>query len=139
GQLSGAFKDDGVSGVTKKLDDMLGTGSILTDTIDALYSIFTSLVRIWRGLVLPVLKQFNAIIPRGIRPIEMVAPALEWVAEKGSWLQPILAGLVAGFFAFKGVSGILRGIAAAQALLSTVMAMNRIGLVVAAGAALAAG
>lgn len=138
-RMSGAFKKGGITGVTAELDDMLGTGSLLTDTVEALQSIFHSLGEIWTGLVLPVLKDFNEAIPRGIRPIELLATGLQWVADNGEWLQPILAGVLAGFLAFRVVSSILRGIAAAQALLNTVMAMNPIGLVVIALAALAAG
>ena len=134
-----AFQDDGLAGVVGELDDMLGTGDLLGDTFALLQSVFNSLGTIWRDLVLPVLIQFNEILPPWTSALGLVATFLAWVADNSEALQPILAALLGGFIAFKVVSGILRGIAAAQALLNTVMAMNPIGLVVVAIAALAAG
>ena len=137
--LSGAFSTGGITGVASELDSLMGTGDMLTGTIEALKSIFESLGTIWTDLVLPVLKDFNEMIPRGIRPIEIFAAGLRWIADNGETLQPILAALLGGFLAFKVISGILKAITAAQAALNLVMSMNPIGLVVTAIAALAAG
>lgn len=137
--LSGAFKTGGIHGVTEELDSMMGTGTLLTDTVGSLLSIFDSLGKIWEDLILPVLKDFNKAIPRGIRPLQLVAKTLEWIADHGKTLQPILAGLLAGFIAFRVVTGIIKAITIAQAAWNAVLAMNPIGLIVIAIAALAAG
>jgi hypothetical protein len=138
-KLSGAFKDSGILGVTQELDGMLGTGDLLTGTVEALQSIFESLGTIWTDLVVPVLTEFNELVPEGIRPIELLATGLGWVAENGEILQPVLAALLAGFIAFKVVTGIIRAVTAAQALLNVVMTANPIGLIIVAIAGLAAG
>lgn len=137
--LTGAFQDGGIYGVTAELDDMVGAGGLLSGTLDTLISIASSLFDIWKDLVLPVLKQFNKILPRSLSLLGLVADVLEWVAENGETLQPILAAVLAGFIAFKVVTGIIKAITAAQMLWNAAMAMNPIGLVVIAIAALAAG
>lgn len=137
--LADAFEADGPRGAVDAFDTLVGAGGLLTDTFDALSSIVDSLGTIWTDLLMPVLTDFNNAIPRGIRPIEVVAKGLEWVAENGEALQPILAGLLGGFIAFKVVTGIIQAATKAQAIWNAVMGMNPIGLVVIALAALAAG
>ena len=60
---------------------------------------------------------------------------------KDNWglIEPILAGILAGYVAFKTITGILKAIEMAQAALNLVMAANPIALVVLAIAALVAG
>ena len=139
GAFSQAWNTAGLAGVTGELDKMLGTGTLLSDTVAELQSIFQSLGGIWTDLILPVLEDFNDAIPRWIRPLGIVSKVLGWIADNGETLQPILFGLLATFIAFKVVSGILNAVAAAQALLNTVMTMNPVGLAIVAIAALAAG
>lgn len=137
--LSRAFKHGGIEGVASKLDGMVGSGGILTGVVVNLKSIWSSLGKVWTDLVLPVMKQFKDIIPSWTSGLGLVAAVLRFVAKNGKVLRPILAALLAGFLAFKVVSSIIKGITAAQTLLNVVMAMNPIGLVVIAIAALAAG
>lgn len=139
GNFFEAFKDDGIRGIVGELDDLLGTGDLLSGTFDILGAIFESLGTIWRDLVLPVLEQFNEILPPWTSGLGLVAAVLGFIADNAEVMQPILAALLGGFIAFKVVSGIFNLISGSITLMNTVMAMNPIGLVVVAIAALAAG
>lgn len=68
-----------------------------------------------------------------------VAAAIDFIRRNGETLIPIVGGIVAGFMAYKATIAVIQAVTAAQAALNVVMALNPIGLVIAAIAALAAG
>jgi len=74
--------------------------------------------------------------------INKVGDAVEWLKNNLDVIAPVI-GIVAGaFIAYKaamGISSLIQAVAEAQGILNMVMAMNPIGLVVVAIAALAAG
>lgn len=65
--------------------------------------------------------------------------AFEWISTHGDEVAEILKAIFAGFIAFKVVSGIIKAVTTAQALLNVVMMANPIGLIVVAIAGLVAG
>lgn len=63
-----------------------------------------------------------------------------WLADHGDVVKSVLGGILAGFLAYKTVTGVIRAVAAAQAFLNLVMSINPLGLIVIAiGALVAAG
>ena len=62
--------------------------------------------------------------------------AFEWISTHGDEVTGILKAIFAGFIAFKTITGIIKAVSAAQAVLNVVMAANPIGLIVIAVAGL---
>ena len=74
-------------------------------------------------------KVFNALLGSG-----------KWIIDNWGLIGPILAGILAGFMAYRTVEGVLKAITIAQGVLNLVMAANPISLVILAiGALVAAG
>ena len=74
-------------------------------------------------------KVFNALLASG-----------KWFIDNWGLIGPILAGILAGFMAYRTVEGVLKAITIAQGVLNLVMAANPISLVILAiGALVAAG
>ena len=74
-------------------------------------------------------KVFNALLASG-----------KWIIDNWGLIGPILAGILAGFMAYRTVEGVLKAITIAQGVLNLVMAANPISLVILAiGALVAAG
>lgn len=93
----------------------------------------------------------DTLINLATNGLELVKNAFMWIVDNGDWIVAILAGIVAGFAAFKAVTMIQTAVTAFKALataiqttglkqlvLNTIMSMNPVGLIVAAIAGLVA-
>jgi TP901 family phage tail tape measure protein len=147
GNLWSAFSEEGAGGAAEVIDNMFGNSGDLIGPIKAgietVTDVFGDVVTILRVAVIPAVSQvfqvFTSSLPLIIGPLGLVRAVLGFIADNAELLQPLVAGLVAGFLAFKTVTFVLGLVKGAMAALNVVMALNPIGLVVAAIAALVAG
>jgi len=134
-----AFRAEGTYGLAEVLDNMLGNTGKLIDPLMYVLDIFMDIGEIVKKLVVPAFKDVSKVMPNFLQPMKMARSVLGWVADNAKTLRPVLGALLAGFLAYKVVSGIIGAVTAAQAALNAVMMMNPIVLIVAALAALAYG
>lgn len=105
--------------------------------LSSLGTVFTEkIVPAIRDEVIPRLQAFGGYIRDEVVP--RVQALAEWIGRNRDFLIPFVAALGAGVVVFQAVVGITRAWAAAQTALNAVMAMNPVGLVIIAIAALVA-
>lgn len=95
------------------------------------------LVGVFQAEVLPRLQEFAGFV--GDEVVPRIRALAEWVGRNKEFFVPFVAALATGAAVFKTIVAVTQLWAAAQAALNVVLAMNPIGLVVVAIAALVAG
>lgn len=100
------------------------------NTIEAINS---SLEKANLPTIQEMIKKVADSISKGFKQANKVISKIDWqkVIKAIQILTPIVAGLLAGFMAYKMVVGVLNAVAVAQALLNAVMMMNPIALIIA--------
>lgn len=144
GNLFAVFRsgDDVAGGAAEVIDNMFGNTGALIGPITAVIEVAQDLWTIFRDGFLPVFRDLTSVIPSFLSPLDLLRSGLGFVADHATVLQPLLAGLLTGFVAFRTIAflqSILPAISAGFWALNAAMAANPIGLVVIAIAALVGG
>ena len=107
--------------------------AIVRGMADAFNSINTSLKNANLPSIQQMIKKLAENITKGFKQVNKVIAKIDWqkVITAIKILTPLVAGLLAGFMAYKMVVGVLNAVAVAQALLNAVMMMNPIALIIA--------
>lgn len=109
----------GLGDLMKRIDELQANGTLdkwadqATETMSALFDVAMS-------------------VGKAVGEVAM------FIINKWPLIGPVLAGVLAGFMAYKAVTGVIAAVTAAQAALNLVMSLNPIGLIVIAVAALIA-
>lgn len=100
------------------------------NTIEAINS---SLEKANLPTIQEMIKKVADSISKGFKQANKVISKIDWqkVITAIKILTPLVAGLLAGFMAYKTIVGVLNAVAVAQALLNAVMMMNPIVLIIA--------
>jgi tape measure domain-containing protein len=130
--------DDVAQGAGEIIDSMFGNTGALVGPVREFVLVLEDVWTVIREGVLPVFAELYSTMPSFLTPLGLARDLLGFVADHATVLQPILAGLLAGFIAYRTVTGIIQAITIAQMAWNAVMAMNPIGFVVMALAGLAA-
>lgn len=131
--------EDVAQGAGEVIDNMLGNTGALVGPVREFILVLQDVWTVLRDGVIPVFVEFYDALPSFITPLGLARDALGFVAEHATTLQPILAGLLTGFLAFKVVTGVIQAVTVAQAALNFVLTANPIGILVVAIAALVGG
>ena len=107
--------------------------AIVRGMADAFNSINTSLQKAKLPTIQQMIEKLTKKITDGFKAVNSFIAKIDWnkVIKAIKILTPIVAGLFAGFMAYKMVVGVLNAVAVAQALLNAVMMLNPIGLIIA--------
>lgn len=107
--------------------------AIVRGMADAFNSINTSLKNANLPSIQQMIKKLAENITKGFKQVNKVISQIDWqkVITAIKILTPLVAGLLAGFMAYKTIVGVLNAVAVAQALLNAVMMMNPIALIIA--------
>ena len=139
-------------------EEAVDSGVVFGDTLDDVKNSLGMVVTEVGVEVMPILQKMAdwlienmpAIKEAAESAFNKIGDAIKWVQDNSNWLIPILAGMLAGFVAFKIISGLntlflafaaVQGaVTAAGGLMNAVMALNPFTLVaIAIGVVIAAG
>lgn len=114
----------------------------LEPMISKVQEVVGDLWKIWEKGLLPGFQLAADILPDVLQPLKLLDNALGFVADNIEWIGPLLTAFIAGWVTYKGVifatTAPTIALTAAQQGLNIVMAMNPVGLVIAAIAGLIA-
>ena len=141
----------GMEDLQKAMDNSSGSAEDMAKKMnDNLGGDLTALGSKFEGVQLAIYEKFEPALREGAKVLDKMLDALSWLVDHGSEVVAVIGGIAAGVGAYvayttaltvmtkgwKALTVVTKLQAAAQAALNAVMALNPIGLVVAAIAAL---
>lgn len=124
-----------VHGFTENIDYLLGGTGKVAPVLTEIIGVARDLWTVFRDGIVPVFAEVYGSLPSFLTPLGLLRDALGFVADHATTLQPAIAALMAAFGAYR----VVQMFTTVMGALNVVMAMNPIGLVVIALAALVAG